>query len=119
MDSNDQNQIADQRLSLKQWFGGGAQSRGLRKPGYGHCHLRFFISGQIRSAIVNRGTGNEALKIENNVAEIDAELTVTVHNRLFSLPTGLQISQSKDLLVIFSTKGVFCAPSRPKIQTKT
>ena len=24
--------VADQRFSLKQWFAGGAQSRGLRKP---------------------------------------------------------------------------------------
>ena len=42
LDSNDQNQVADQRVSLKQWFAGGAQSRGLRKPGCGHCYLRFF-----------------------------------------------------------------------------
>ena len=41
LDSNDQNQVADQRFSLKQWFAGGAQSRGLRKPGCGHCYLRF------------------------------------------------------------------------------
>ena len=34
--------VADQRFSLKQWFAGGAQSRGLRKPGCGHCYLRFF-----------------------------------------------------------------------------
>ena len=27
----------------KQWFAGGAQSRGLRKPGCGHCYLRFFV----------------------------------------------------------------------------
>ena len=33
LDSNDQNQVADPRFSLKQWFAGGAQSRGLRKPG--------------------------------------------------------------------------------------
>ena len=32
-----------QRFSLKQWFAGGAQSRGLRKPGCGHRYLRFFI----------------------------------------------------------------------------
>ena len=44
LDSNDQNQVADQRFSLKQWFAGGAQSRGLRKPGCGHCYLRFFDS---------------------------------------------------------------------------
>ena len=39
--------VADQLFSLKQWFAGGAQSRGLRKPGCGHCYLRFFhtISG--------------------------------------------------------------------------
>ena len=43
LDSNDQNQVADQRFSLKQWFAGGAQSRGLRKPGCGHCYLRFFL----------------------------------------------------------------------------
>ena len=42
LDSNDQIQVADQRFSLKQWFVGGAQSRGLRKPGCGHCYLRFF-----------------------------------------------------------------------------
>ena len=35
LDSNDQNQVADQRISLKQWFAGGAQSRGLRKPACG------------------------------------------------------------------------------------
>ena len=29
LDSNDQNQVADQRFSLKQWFAGGAQSRGF------------------------------------------------------------------------------------------
>ena len=34
--------VADQRFSLKQWFAGGAQSRGLRKFGCGHCCLRFF-----------------------------------------------------------------------------
>ena len=43
LDSNDQNQVADLRFSLKQWFAGGAQSRGLRKPGCGHCYLRFFL----------------------------------------------------------------------------
>ena len=43
LDSNDQNQVADQRFSLKQLFAGGAQSRGLRKPGCGHCYLRFFV----------------------------------------------------------------------------
>ena len=37
-----QNQVADQRFSLKQWFAGGAHSRGLREPGCGHCYLRFF-----------------------------------------------------------------------------
>ena len=42
LDSIDQNQVADQRLSLKQRFAGGAQSRGLRKPGCGHCYLKFF-----------------------------------------------------------------------------
>ena len=42
-DSNDQNQVADQRFSLKQWFIGDAQSRGLRKFGCGHCYLRFFV----------------------------------------------------------------------------
>ena len=42
LDSNDQNQVADQRFSLKQWFAGCAQSRGLRKPGGGHYYLRFF-----------------------------------------------------------------------------
>ena len=42
LDSKDQNHVADQRLSFKQWFAGGAQSRGLRKPGCGHCYLRFF-----------------------------------------------------------------------------
>ena len=49
LDSNDQNQVADQRFSLKQWFAGGAQSRGLRKPGYGHCYLRFFNIGYLVS----------------------------------------------------------------------
>ena len=42
-DSNDQNQVADQRFSLKQWFARGSQSRGLRKLGSGHCYLRFFV----------------------------------------------------------------------------
>ena len=42
LDSNDQNQVAEQRFSLKQWFAGGAQCRGLRKPSCGHCYLRFF-----------------------------------------------------------------------------
>ena len=41
LDSNDQNLVADQRFSVKQWFAGGAQSRGLRKPGCGHCYLGF------------------------------------------------------------------------------
>ena len=40
-DSNDQ--VADQWFSLKQWFAEGAQSRGFRKPGCGHCYLRFFV----------------------------------------------------------------------------
>ena len=35
-------EVADQRFSLKQWFAGDAQSRRLRKPGCGHCYLRFF-----------------------------------------------------------------------------
>ena len=43
LDSNDQNQVADQRFSLKQCFAGVAQSRGLRKPGCGHCYLRFLL----------------------------------------------------------------------------
>ena len=47
LDSNDQNQVADQRFSLKQWFAGGAQSRGLRKPGCGHCYLRFFTANSL------------------------------------------------------------------------
>ena len=38
-DSNDQNQFGDQRFSLKQWCAGGAESRGLRKPGFGHFFL--------------------------------------------------------------------------------
>ena len=42
LDSNDQNQVADQRFSLKRWFAGDAQSRGLRKPGCDHCYLRLF-----------------------------------------------------------------------------
>ena len=33
----------DVKDSLKQWFAGSAQSRGLRKPGCGRCYLRFFI----------------------------------------------------------------------------
>ena len=44
----------DQRFSLKQWFAGGAQSRGLRKPGFGHCYLRFFAPiavAELRSLI--------------------------------------------------------------------
>ena len=53
LDSNDQNQVADQRFSLKQWFAGGAHSHGLRKPGCGHCYLRFFARGtsQLNDAI--------------------------------------------------------------------
>ena len=35
--------VADQGFSLRQWFAGGTQSRGLRKPGCGHCYLRFFV----------------------------------------------------------------------------
>ena len=31
--------VADQRFSLKQWFAGGAESRGLRKPDCGHCYF--------------------------------------------------------------------------------
>ena len=42
LNSNNQNQVADQRFSLKQWFAEGAQSRGLRKAGCGYCYLRFF-----------------------------------------------------------------------------
>ena len=40
--------VADQRFSLKQWFAGGTQSRGLRKPGCGHCYLRFFFAKGIQ-----------------------------------------------------------------------
>ena len=44
LDSNDQNQVTDQRFSLKRWFAGGAQYCGFRKPaGCGHCYLRFFL----------------------------------------------------------------------------
>ena len=50
LDSNVQNQVADQRFSLKQWFAGGAQSRGLRKPGCGHCYLRFFIGETVQKS---------------------------------------------------------------------
>ena len=34
LDSNDQNQAAGQRFSLKQCFAEGAQSRWIRKPGF-------------------------------------------------------------------------------------
>ena len=40
LDRMTRTKVADQRFSLKQWFAGGVQSRGLRKPGCGHCHLR-------------------------------------------------------------------------------
>ena len=39
------------RFSLKQWFAGGAQSRGLRKPGDGHCYLRFFVHGSSKMVV--------------------------------------------------------------------
>ena len=46
--------------------------------------------------MVNRGNGYETLKhlkSESNVVAIDVELTMKVHNLLFSLRTGLQIIQ--------------------------
>ena len=49
--ANDQNQVADKRFSLKQWFAGAAQSRGLRKPGCGHCYLRFSVRKMERFSI--------------------------------------------------------------------
>ena len=42
LDSNDQNQVADQRFLVKQWFAGGTQSHRLRKPGCGHCYFKVF-----------------------------------------------------------------------------
>ena len=68
LDSNDQNQVADQLFSLKQWFAGGAQSRGLRKPGCGHCYLRLGRSEMGRLGVykwyrifrvISVGTGKE------------------------------------------------------------
>ena len=47
LDSNGQNQVADQGFSLKQWFAGGAQSRSLRKPGCAHCYLRVFVMNKV------------------------------------------------------------------------
>ena len=63
LDSNDQNQVADQRFSLKKWFSGGAQSGGLRKLGCGHCYLRYsayrVFSRDVTAAMlvyINNGT---------------------------------------------------------------
>ena len=52
--SNDQNQVADQRFSLKQWFAGSAQSRGLKKPGCGHCYY-FSMVLYTNIAVSSRG----------------------------------------------------------------
>ena len=57
LDSNDQNQ----RFSLKQWFTGGAQSRGLRKPGCGHCYLRFFPRSRL-NILLNFTFESEAIR---------------------------------------------------------
>ena len=35
--------VANQRFSRKQWFAGGAQSRGFSLAGCGHCYLRLFL----------------------------------------------------------------------------
>ena len=40
LNNNALNQVADQQLSLKQWFAAGVQSCRLRKSGSGHCYLR-------------------------------------------------------------------------------
>ena len=40
LDSNDRNQVADLRFSLKQWFAVGIHSCRLRKTGSAHCYLR-------------------------------------------------------------------------------
>ena len=40
LNSNDRNQVADLRLSLKKWFAAGAYSCGLRRTGSAHCYLR-------------------------------------------------------------------------------
>ena len=60
LDSNDRNQVADQRFPLKQWFAGGAQSRGLRKPGCGHCYLRFshFSTRFCKNVVVSKQVTN-------------------------------------------------------------
>ena len=71
-------QVADQRFSLKQWFAGGAQPRGLRKPGCGHQYLRVFdfvqsvsSRGWNTSAVTSRTEGagrNDALSwVKSNI----------------------------------------------------
>lgn len=40
LDSNDRNQVAYQRFSLKLWFAAGAYSYRLRKTGPAHCYTR-------------------------------------------------------------------------------
>ena len=70
LDSNDQNQVADQRFSLKQWLVGGAQSRGLRKPGWGHFYyfkvFRSFAASTgfepMTSAMLCQLSGNKATR---------------------------------------------------------
>ena len=62
-------------------------------------------------------------KSKKKFVAFDVELTVIVHNLLFSLRMGSQIScakfNPKISLVVFLKKVVFCAPSRQKTQTKT
>ena len=55
---------ADQRFSLKQCFAGGTQSRGLRKPGRGHCYLKFFFSAYYNSAR-KRGLEDRQRKVDD------------------------------------------------------
>ena len=42
VNSNDRNQVADQRFSLKQWFTAGAHSCRPKKTGSAHCYLKIF-----------------------------------------------------------------------------
>ena len=71
LDSNDQNQVADQRFSLKECLAGGAQSRGLRKPGCCHCYLRFF-----RNIVVEGGNTTVATNTNRSTQDRHTWLSV-------------------------------------------
>ena len=45
--SNNRDQAAEQRFSLKQWFAGSANSRRLRKTGSSHCYVRVFTDERL------------------------------------------------------------------------